>query len=430
MTQVIDRPNEIAPYKPDAPVAYGKRDELAALVARMRVMLKVKDAPDDILYRAAQVCLAYRLMPGEQVHVYKIGGEYVVDTGIDAWKLEAKRQCDKRGDMYSIPTPRIMTQEEVKAQRGDLYDPRDRGAVATLYLKSESRFHKEMGIAYEGHTAMGFWRAKGKNSAVWENNKKTDRKEWKEDTLPETMTAEEVAQRRAIKKVIKQVFALDLDTNSDEGYTISNARLLEERLDTDERERKDTRYTTVPNTQKVSDFTQNMLDSEPLVEIDGEFEPLGEAVEPIAQEDRTVASFVDGVYNAMTEAQQEYAKLVIYGEYDENGAAIARLGDQEQAEKGPMNGLRKIVNDACRWTDADKVYGATKTDILLCVLGGRWAGDKLSMSAAAVSQLRKDLQRTVPGRGDTTNKNYSEAKMRMIQEVSEEIDRLAEEEEE
>ena len=218
MTELTIKPQPIA--------VYGEDDQVAGLVRRMRYMIPgASDAPDPIVWKAAQIATIHRLDPfsGDvQVYsVYKKPGDdpakWIVNVGISAWRRAAQRQA-----RYTTVF-REMSPEEVQAIHQN-YSPADVGCECTLYRLDVARECKDLGIPYEPVIATGLWRKLAYK--VGEN--------WMPDQIPNTSTPADVAQRRAEKKALKQAFSLDFPDDEQPAAEWRVAH-LERQIETEER---------------------------------------------------------------------------------------------------------------------------------------------------------------------------------------------------
>lgn len=181
---------------------FGQDTQIQALVARMRYMIPgAEDAPDATVWKAAQIAHIHKLDPfsGDiQVYsVYKDPGadvsKWIVNVGIAAWRRTAQRHAK-----YTH-TIRPLTTEEIQAINRH-YTPQDIGAECTLYRLDVARECKELDIPYVPVVAFGLWRGHAYQDKA---NK------WYPDQIPNTATAQDVAERRAEKKALKIAFSLD-----------------------------------------------------------------------------------------------------------------------------------------------------------------------------------------------------------------------------
>lgn len=208
--------NSTAPLaiRPNAPAAFGSRDELKAIADRISVMLPsahlsdwqarrddrdmLQKRLDESVYRAAQLCVFYRLVPGEDVHVIPFGDSWAVDLGIESWKKSADRYCAQHGITYHIVTEE-MSLEELKERRGENYHADDSGVVAYLWRSDKAAVYEIFGAKQSMSRACGVWAVKAK----------LVKGDWKPDTIPTQRSKQDVAKRRAMKAVLKLEFSLD-----------------------------------------------------------------------------------------------------------------------------------------------------------------------------------------------------------------------------
>lgn len=218
----------------DAPLAFGSRGEIEAIANRIKVMLpsacladwqlgdKYREEAEknlrEALYRAAQLCVFYRLVPGEDVHIIPFGNSFSVDLGIESWKKAADRYCAQHGITYHLHCIDMPT-ENVKERRGDLYDANDVGAIAYLWRSDKEGVYRIFGAEEAMTKGYGLWCVK----ARWNKNKK----EWQADTIPVQRSKQDVATRRAMKMALKKEFSLDSLLAKTPADLASNVRQLE-----------------------------------------------------------------------------------------------------------------------------------------------------------------------------------------------------------
>lgn len=116
----------------------------------------------------------------------------------------------------------MLSPEEVKSFRGDLYDSGDVGVKVTLWRMDHAKEWAAIGVPYVPVVAYGFWRVK----AVAKYDSQGNITGWTKDTIPNTMTAFSVAERRARRQAIKQAFDLDIpDAYGDDAIEEARAQL-------------------------------------------------------------------------------------------------------------------------------------------------------------------------------------------------------------
>lgn len=214
----MDTTNNNAPLalRADAPAAFGSRDEIKAIADRISVMLpsahlsdwqlkqsnrhEFEKALNESVYRAAQLCVFYRLVPGEDVHVIPFGNSWAVDMGIETWKKSADRYCSLHGITYHIHTEE-MPEQELRERRGENYHPDDYGMVAYLWRSDKKDVYDIFGAKQSMSRACGIWAKKARYNK--------SKSEWQEDNIPTQRSKQDVAKRRAMKAVLKLEFSLD-----------------------------------------------------------------------------------------------------------------------------------------------------------------------------------------------------------------------------
>lgn len=191
--------------KPQPSSLYGLDDHIAGLVRRMRFMIKgAQDAPDAIVWRAAQIANLHKLDPFTgDIHIYtpyKSGLDdperWIIDVGIAAWRRAAQRQAK-----YIVKQRELSAAEIVAIIGEERYTENDVGIEASLYRLDVMRECQAFDLEYEPNIARGFYLHK----ARWDKYDKV----WIPDTLANTETPIDKAKRRAEKKAIKIAFSLD-----------------------------------------------------------------------------------------------------------------------------------------------------------------------------------------------------------------------------
>jgi len=152
-----------------------------------------KTAPDDKLWRAAQLAVGHNLCPfSGEVQLYKVGSFWIVDIGIAGW-----RQLADRKSRYSFIHEEV-PEDELKLLIGEHYHPNDRGCKGKLWRLDEVRECKELEVPYEPKKSMGFYRI----HAFYDKSKQR----WIADTIPNQRRSEDVARRRAEKMALKDAY--------------------------------------------------------------------------------------------------------------------------------------------------------------------------------------------------------------------------------
>lgn len=214
--------NQPAPLalRADAPAVFGSRDEVKAIADRISVMLpsahlsdtqmkradrdELQKTLDKSIYRAAQLCVFYRLVPGEDVHVIPFGRTWAVDMGIETWRKAADRYCSLHGITYHIHTEE-MSLDELKERRGADYHADDCGVVAYLWRSDKKDAYEIFGAKQSMSRAAGIWAKQSKWIKPFEGKAGY----WQEDNIPTQRSKQDVAKRRAMKAVLKLEFSLD-----------------------------------------------------------------------------------------------------------------------------------------------------------------------------------------------------------------------------
>lgn len=189
------------------PPLFDADERIAALVRRMRYMIPgCADAPDAIIWRAAQISAIHKLDPFSRgdIHIYPIyegaknADQWVIHVGIHAWRRKAQDQAK-----YQLGKPRLLSDLEIASFLEDRHTPgEDVGVELQLFRLDVARECHELGIPYTPVTTYGFWRAK----AFFVKSKN----EWTPDTLANTETKLAKASKRAEAAGLKIAFHLSM----------------------------------------------------------------------------------------------------------------------------------------------------------------------------------------------------------------------------
>lgn len=248
--------NAIQKHQQDAPVAFSSREEIDALAKRIQVMLpsaklqKWQESPKyreqaernlhESLYKAAQLCAFYRLVPGEDVHLIPFGNGWAVDMGIETYKKAADRYCSLHGISYHLHVTE-MPAEEVRGRANtdesgkSLYTPDDVGAICYLWRSDKAQVYEIFGAEKSMTKGYGIWAAK----ARFDKSKN----EWKPDNIPVQRSKMDVAERRAMKMALKREFSLDSLLAASPGEMHDNIQIAEMKV------RQHERQTALPQAQ-------------------------------------------------------------------------------------------------------------------------------------------------------------------------------------
>lgn len=187
------------------PAGFGDKHAIAAIQQRIMSMIPgAADAPQDVVWAAAQLAVAYKLDPfNGEIYIMKLGkknvggqwvDEYRAHVGIKGLRKKAREQANFMTDT------RTLSAEEVKAARRGDYDAGDIGVECTLWRLDVASECKRLDIPYKPVVATGFWRVKAKFNRT--------EKTWEPDNIPNTWTAHDVAEKRAEINAIKKAYDL------------------------------------------------------------------------------------------------------------------------------------------------------------------------------------------------------------------------------
>lgn len=189
------------------PAKFGDKYEIEAVKARIvKMMPGALKAPDEIVWAAAQLAVAYRLDPfNGELYIMPTGrkqddkgnwvDDYKTHIGIKGQRKIARRKSD------FVLNVRTMDPEEVKQYRREDYMPNDIGVEATVIRLDLAQKFKAVGIQYSGSVGRGFWRVKAK----------FNKNEWSADNIPNTWSAYEVAEKRAEVNALKKAFDMTFE---------------------------------------------------------------------------------------------------------------------------------------------------------------------------------------------------------------------------
>ena len=186
----------------------GSKAQISAIRDRILAMIPgAAEAPQDVQWAAAQIAVAHGLDPlNGELYIMKIGSKKQGNQWVDDWRahigVKGLRKLARKQANF-MTDARIMDAAEVKAQRRELYDADDIGVEMTLWRLDVAMQCKQIGIPYQPIKAYGFWRVKAQM-----NHRE---KKWMPDSIPNTWTAQMVAEKRAEINAIKQAFDMAFD---------------------------------------------------------------------------------------------------------------------------------------------------------------------------------------------------------------------------
>lgn len=207
-----------------APIKHmGDRSEILAVRGRLLSMMPGAAAfPDPVLWAAAQLAVAYRLDPfNGEIYIAKMGVERVGNDWVEKYApiigIKGFRALARRQSHYVIEQPvRELDADEVKRYRGEEYDPEDVGVEIRLFRLDIAGQCQRLNIPYYPTVARGFWRKKAKAK----KDRQGEIVAYTADSIPETWTRHEVAEKRAEKAAIVKAFDLrvPVETLADESF--------------------------------------------------------------------------------------------------------------------------------------------------------------------------------------------------------------------
>ena len=216
----------------EGPAGMGQNEEIAAIRKRIvQMMPGAADAPSDVQWAAAQLAVAHKLNPfNGEIYVMKIGSKKVDNQWVDDWRahvgVKGLRKLARVQSEF-MTEARVMDASEVRAQRRGDYDPEDVGVEMTMWRLDVAERCSRINIPYRPVKSYGFWRVKA------QYNKKY--KKWEPDGIPNTWTAQMVAEKRAEINAIKQAFDMQIDVaDPSQERTIDELHYEVKKMDRDE----------------------------------------------------------------------------------------------------------------------------------------------------------------------------------------------------
>lgn len=217
---------------------------VASIKQRIVTMAQVPpDVPVEVVRQMAQLAAMYKLNPFTgDLYIIEVGSvkndatnqyekKYSVHVGIKGLRKAARRKANYQCSF------RVMSEDEVKHSRPREYAPEDIGVECTLWRLDVATECRLAGIPYMPTKAVGYWRKNAQQRFI-----KGGGREWKPDNIPNTWTAEMVAEKRAEVNAIKKAFDIDVSVD-DPGYGVDadddftgNVAVVQRQLESIERD--------------------------------------------------------------------------------------------------------------------------------------------------------------------------------------------------
>jgi len=185
-----------------------ENDQVEEQMQIIRISLGLKkEVPDSVVRATVLLSLQYGLSAAnKEIQVIPTGNEkgsdgkwhkvYAPYVGVYGLIRSARRTS------HFTHAETVIEADELAEIRGNLYDEMDVGMRITLWRLDLAKECKAAGIPYHPTEAVGLWRVK----ARYDNYDK----EWKPDTIPNTMSRKGKAAQRALRAAIKLAYDLSI----------------------------------------------------------------------------------------------------------------------------------------------------------------------------------------------------------------------------
>lgn len=205
---------------------FGNRDEIASMKNRLIHMIPgAAEVPPSVVMAVAQLSVAYGLSPftGE-IYLANMGSKrnpnWQPIIGIKGLRKKARERSD------FMTESRVMSAEEVKVLRGEMYRDEDVGVEVKLWRLDTAAKARMVGLEPKPVVGIGFWRKCAYIRDEWEEVngkwKKTGKQAEEEDSTPNTWTRQQVAEKRAEASAIKRAFDMHFGTVVAEGDALAD----------------------------------------------------------------------------------------------------------------------------------------------------------------------------------------------------------------
>jgi hypothetical protein len=171
----------------------------------LRTVPGAKDAPLEVILGACILAHTLNLnIAAGEVYIGTFGSvkdeatqkwvkQYSYGVGVKGARVLADREARWQVDY------RTLEPDEAARLRGPDYDPGDIGVEATLVRYDDAMMAQRAGVKYQPRKAVGWYRVKARFNSY--------KKEWVSDQIPNTWTAQDVAEKRAEVSVLKKAFS-------------------------------------------------------------------------------------------------------------------------------------------------------------------------------------------------------------------------------
>ncbi len=199
--------------EPDAGIVvpgYGSTAQIRALADRLMVL---SDVPEEersealpAAMRAAQMCVLYGFMPGQQVNLFLDGKQWVADAGLRAWTESANRLARSLRFTWLLDESELVDAEvrEACERAGREYSPGDRAWICRVIRSDKLALAEKMGAEYDPPYVTGFWNRKAREVRDVESSESF----WQADPVYKGRDASYTARLRAQKAAMMVEFSL------------------------------------------------------------------------------------------------------------------------------------------------------------------------------------------------------------------------------
>lgn len=186
----------------------GNKYEIETVRDRILSMIPgAEGVPKSVLWASAQLAVSLNLNPlNGEIYIANFGSaknpKYQPIIGVAGRRKMARRQAEY------MDTYEEMSEEDLRKRRGSLYDEGDVGVTCTLYRLDMAGQCKRLGIPYSPTVASGYWRVNAREVKKWSDSARTyvGTGEFYSDNIPESWTAYEVAEKRALSNALKKAY--------------------------------------------------------------------------------------------------------------------------------------------------------------------------------------------------------------------------------
>jgi len=211
---------------------FGTADDLKILGNRIGILFGIPEGELETarpaLLKAAQLTLKYGYTPGQDIFVIKRGKAYSAEPSLEAWRKTADRHAFIGKFRWWVEVEALTLDEVKQYTDPDVeYTNEDKGARARMW---RTDLAQSFGPAYKPKWHYGFWRKKANEKDEWVDNRRTGKKYWQADTVPNGRTRQDVADRRAERAAIMSSGLSMIPLDDFESRYQSQERVMQQRL--------------------------------------------------------------------------------------------------------------------------------------------------------------------------------------------------------